>query len=58
MYEETCQKHPFHLKEMAQQRKSNSMKTRRSAVLHFRNNNQRSPAVISRITQTPLISVR
>ena len=38
---------------MSQQRKSNSMKTRCSAILHFWNNGQRSPAAISPITKTP-----
>ena len=36
-----------------QQRKSKSMKTRCSAILHFWNNGQRSPAAVSRITKTP-----
>ena len=38
---------------MSQQRKSNSMKIRRSAILHFWNNDQRSPVAISLITKTP-----
>ena len=43
---------------MSQQRKSNPMKTRRSAILHFWNNGHRSPAAISRITKTPLRTVK
>ena len=43
---------------MSQQRKSNSMKTKRSAVLHFWNNGQRSPGAISYITKTPLRAVK
>ncbi|CAF1344815.1 unnamed protein product [Rotaria sordida] len=43
---------------MSQQRKSNSMKTRRSAILHFWNSGQRSPAAISRITKIPLRTVK
>ena len=43
---------------MSQQRKSNSMKTRCSAILHLWNNDQRSPAAISRITKTPLRTVK
>ena len=43
---------------MSQQRKSNSLKTRRSAILHFWNNSHRSPATISRITKTPLRTVK
>ena len=43
---------------MSQQRKSNSLKTRRSAILHFWNNGHRSPATISRITKTPLRTVK
>ena len=58
MYKETYQKHPFHLKKMSQQRKSNSWKTKRSAILHFWNNGHRSPAAISRITKTPLRTVK
>ena len=54
MYKEICHKHPFHLKTISQQRNLNSTKTKRSAILHFWNNGQRSPAVISRITKTPV----
>jgi len=43
---------------MSQQRKSNSMKTRRSAILHFWNSGQRSPTAISRITKIPLRTVK
>ena len=43
---------------MSQQRKSNSLKTRRSAILHFWNNGHRSSAAISRITKTPLRTVK
>ena len=43
---------------MSQHRKSNSLKTRRSAILHFWNNSHRSPATISRITKTPLRTVK
>ena len=43
---------------MAQQRKSNSIETRCSAIIHFWNNGQRSPAAISRITKTPLRTVK
>ena len=43
---------------MSQQRKSTSLKTRRSAILHFWNNGHRSPAAISRITKTPLRTVK
>ena len=43
---------------MSQQRKSNSLKTRRSAILHFWNNGHRSPATISGITKTPLRTVK
>ena len=43
---------------MSQQRKSNSLKTRRSAILHFWDNGHRSPAAMSRITKTPLRTVR
>ena len=57
MYKETCQKRPFHLKKMSQQQKSNSMETRRSAILHFQNNGQRSPAAISHITKTPRYNI-
>ena len=57
VYKETCQKHPFHLKKMLQQRKSNSVKTRRSAILHFWDNGQRPPAAISRITKTPKYNI-
>ena len=38
---------------MSQQRKSNSMKTKCSAILHFWNSGQRSPATISPTTKTP-----
>ena len=58
MYEQSYQKHPFHLKKISQQGKSNSMKTRLSAILRFWNNNQRSPVAVSRITKTPLRSVK
>ena len=58
MYKETCHKHPFHLKEMSLQGKSNSMKTRCLVVLHLWNNGQRSSAAISRITKTPLNNKR
>ena len=58
VYKETYQKHPFHFKNMSQQRKSNSLKTKRSAILHFWNNGHRSPATISRITKTPLRTVK
>ena len=43
---------------MSQQRKSNSLKTRRSAILHFWNNGHRSPTTISRITKTSLRTVK
>ena len=43
---------------MSQQQKSNSVKTRRLAILHFWNNDHRSPAAISRITKTPLRTVK
>ena len=59
MYKETCRKRPSYLqKRMSQQRKSNSRKTRHSAISHFRNNGQRSPAVISRLTKNPLRTVK
>ena len=38
--------------------KSNSWKTRRSAILDFWNNDHRSPAAISHITKTPLRTVK
>ena len=44
--------------EMSPQRKSNSIKTRRSAILHFWNNGHRSPAAISRITKTLLRTIK
>ena len=47
----------FPIEKMSQQRKSNSMKTRRSAILHFWNNGQRSPATISRIAKTPKYNI-
>ena len=34
------------------------MKTRRSVILHFWNNGQRSPVTISRITKTSLTTVK
>ena len=43
---------------MSQQRKSSSLKTRRSTILHFWNNGYRSPATISPITKTPLRTVK
>ena len=43
---------------MAQQRKSNLLKTRRSAIFHFWNNGHQSPDAISRITKTPLRTVK
>ena len=43
---------------MSQQRKSNLIKARLSAILHFWNNGQRSPTAISRITKTPLRTVK
>ena len=43
---------------MWQQRKSNSLRTGRSAILHFWNNGHRSPAAISRITKTSLRTVK
>ena len=43
---------------MSQQRKSNSTKTRSSAILHFWNNGKRSPATTSRISKTPLTTVK
>ena len=58
MYKETCQKQLFHLKKMSRERKSNSMKTSRPAILHFWNNGQRSPAAIALITKTPLTTVK
>ena len=54
----TYQKRPFHFKKMPPQRKSNSLKTRCSAILRFSNNGHRSPAAISRITKTPLRIVK
>ena len=42
---------------MWQQRKSNLMKTRRSALLHSWNNEQRFPAAISHITKTPKCNI-
>ena len=43
---------------MSHQPKSNSLKTRRLAILHFWNNGHRSPTTISRITKTPLRTVK
>ena len=57
MYKGICHKYPFHLEKMSQQRTSNSVKTRRSAILHFWNNDQRPPAPIFRITMTPKYNI-
>ena len=43
---------------MSQQRKSNSIKTRCSAIIHFWNNGHRSPAAISHIINTSLRTVK
>ena len=43
---------------MFQQRKSNSVKARCSAILHFWNSGQRSPSTISRMTKIPLRTVK
>ena len=43
---------------MPKQRKSNSMETWCSAILHFSNNDQRSPAAMSRIAMIPLKTVK
>ena len=42
---------------MYRQRNSNSMKTRRSTILHFWNNGERSAAKISRLTKIPIRTV-
>ena len=48
----------FPFDKMSQQQKSNSIQTRRSAILHFWNNGQRSPAAIFPITKSLLRTVK
>jgi transposase len=43
---------------MSRNRNSSSLKTRRSAILHFWNNGHRSPSAIARLTKIPLRTVK